>query len=115
MFGSSKTKLVSDHEATMQNLKMLLTSDKGSLFGDPYFGTELARVIYEQNSTIVSDLVIDEIYTAILIFMPQIKVSRNDITISSDGTHITASIKCIYLTDYTTDMYSIILNKTNEV
>ena len=115
MFSNSRTILVKDREAVISNLKLLLLSDKGSLFGDPYFGTQLKKVIYEQNDTIVNDLVVDEIYTAILMFMPQIKVSRNDIKVYSDGTTITATIKCIYLVDYTTDMYSINLTKTNEV
>ena len=39
MFSGKGTKLVSDHDATVQNLKLMLLSDRGSLFGDPYFGT----------------------------------------------------------------------------
>ena len=33
------TNLVKDHDATAQNLKLMLLSDRGALFGDPYFGT----------------------------------------------------------------------------
>lgn len=39
MVSSVTTKLISDHDATVQNLKLVLLSDRGSLFGDPYFGT----------------------------------------------------------------------------
>lgn len=39
MVSNVTTKLVSDHEATIQNLKLTLLSERNSLFGDPYFGT----------------------------------------------------------------------------
>ena len=70
MFTSSKTLLVSDHEATFQNLKLLLESERESLFGDPYFGVLLKRFLYEKNNLILRDLVIDEIYTAIKTYIP---------------------------------------------
>lgn len=115
MFSNSRTLLYKDHEATASNLKLLLASDRTSLFGDPYYGTALKRVIYERNSAVLQDLIIDEIYTSILIFMPQIKLSRNDITVTSDGTDVYAKINCINLIDYTTDMYTINLTSSDEV
>lgn len=39
MVSSITSKLVSDHEATIQNLKLVLLSERNTLFGDPYFGT----------------------------------------------------------------------------
>ena len=115
MFTHTKTKLIEDHEATISNLILLLLSEKTSLFGDPYFGTVLKRVIYEQNSAILQDLIIDEIYTAIIMFMPQIKIKRDDIKVTSDGTDVYATINCINLIDYTNDLYTINLTTTNEV
>jgi phage baseplate assembly protein W len=47
MFGSASTKIVSDQESTAQNLKTLLMTQKGSFFGDPYFGTNIKRLIFE--------------------------------------------------------------------
>ena len=41
MFNSNSTRLVEDLAATKQNLKTLLYSEKGELFGDPYFGIRL--------------------------------------------------------------------------
>lgn len=70
MFESSYTNLVQDHEATYQNLKVLLLSDTTMLLGDPYYGTPLRKVIYAQNDYIIRDLVIDAIYTSIQTFMP---------------------------------------------
>ena len=68
MFTSAKTLLVENHDAILSNLKLLLASDRTALFGDPYYGTELKKFIYEQNNSILKDLVIDEIYETIILF-----------------------------------------------
>ena len=80
IFNNTSVKTVSDHEATVSNLKLLLFSEKTSLFGDPYFGTNLKKLLFEPNNVILQDIVIDDIYTAIIQFMPQIRVSRRDIS-----------------------------------
>lgn len=41
MLSSAKTNLVADKAASLSNLKLLLKSKRGELFGDPYFGTVL--------------------------------------------------------------------------
>lgn len=115
MFSSTRTNLIEDHEATYSNLRLLLLSEKTSLFGDPYFGTRLKRVLYEQNSVILQDLIIDEIYTAIIMFMPQIRLKRSDITVTSDGVDVYATIRCTNLVDYVTDLYTINLTTVDEV
>ena len=114
MFGSSYTNLVQDHEATYQNLKLLLLSDTTMLLGDPYYGTPLRKVIYAQNDYIIRDLVIDAIYTAIQTFMPQLILNRSDIQVTSDGDRIKVSIKATNLIDYTTNMYNISLTDTEK-
>lgn len=116
MFSNTRTLLFKDKEATASNLVLLLNSGKMTLFGDPYFGTSLRRAIFEQNDGILIDLVIDEIYTTIITFMPQIQLNRSDITLSQDGVDVFCNIKCLDLTDYTTNLYSINLtNESNEV
>ena len=104
MFNSSRTILYKDHEATLSNLKLLLESSRTSLFGDPYFGTDLKKYLFEQNDSILKDLLIDEIYTTILTFMPQLKLNRNDIIITTDDVDVFATIQCVNLIDYQTDM-----------
>lgn len=115
MFTSAKTLLYKDHDATLSNLKLLLASERTSLLGDPYFGTILKRVIFEQNDGILRDLIIDEIYTSIITFMPQISLERNSIIITSDGVDVFAKIYGLNLIDYKTDMYTINLTSTDEV
>lgn len=112
IFNRTTINTVDDYYATLQNLKLLLYSGKGELFGDPYFGTNLKRYLYDQNDVILRDLLIDDIYTAIATFMPQIKINRNDITISSEGAKIIINIKAINRVNFKTDLYSIVLLDT---
>lgn len=115
MLNNTTTNLIKDKEATASNLKILLMSDKTSLFGDPYFGTLLKKYIFEQNNAILRDLIVDEIYTSIRIFLPQILVTRKDIIVTSDGVDIFVRIKCLNLLDYTTNVYNINLTTIDEV
>ena len=107
IFNNTSTRVVSDHEATAQNLKLLLASDKGSFFGDPYYGNIIKSLMFNQNDVILRDIVIDAIYTVILQFMPQILVKRKDITIVQSGTEIYATVRALNMLDYVTDMYNI--------
>lgn len=109
-----KTKLVKDEDATMSNLKLLLNSERYSLFGDPYYGVALKRILFEQNSILLKDIIIDEIYTAILTFMPQIYVQRKDITVTTDDYNVYANIKCVNLINYTVNLYVINLTEDAE-
>ena len=114
MFSSAKTNLIKDHEATVSNLKLMLLSNQNEMFGDPLFGTILRQLIYEQNNTVLRDIVIDEIYTSIIAFIPQIKLERKDITIDIDKYKITATIKSINSIDNQPDMFSILLMSGDE-
>lgn len=98
---------VDDKQATLSNLKLLLKSSKKSLFGDPFFGTNLMDLFYAQNNVAIKDLVIDEIYTSIIQFMPQMNLKRSDITITQDKTDLYVNIKASNSNDISTDMYSI--------
>lgn len=112
MLNTTSTKLVYDHEATLQNLKLVLLSERGELFGDPYFGCVLKKFIYQQSDAILANLIIDSIYTTIITFMPQLRLSRKDIRVTTDGYNVFSTISCINVLDYVTDMFTIQL--TNE-
>lgn len=114
MVSNTRTHLVQDRDATASNLKLLLAADKYSLFGDPYYGTNLKKLMFEQNNQILRDLVIDDIYTAIITFMPQIKVKREDISVVSTQAAVHANIKAINLIDYQINLYNINLTTFEE-
>ena len=111
MFNSSSSLLLSDKDAIRNNIRLLLSSERLSLFGDPYFGTQLKQAIFEQSGQLIVDLLIDEIYTTLITFIPQIHVNREDIEIVTDGIDIKADILLYYKLDNTADLYNI--NLTN--
>ena len=114
MLNNTSADIVNDYYATLSNLKVLLASDKYALLGDPYYGTNLKRLLYSQNNVLLRDLVIDDIFNAIVTFMPQIKLSRNDIVITQKGTQLFAKINAVNLSDYTNNLYEINLTANEE-
>lgn len=115
MLNNNKASIVEGIEATAQNLKYLLLSNKLTLLGDPYFGANLQKLLYENNNVVLRDLVVDEIYTAISTFMPQIRVLRKNINVDSDGNKIIVDIKAQNLLDFSFAEYSIVLTNVEEL
>ena len=114
MFTRTSTNFVTDKEATFQNLKYLILSEKGELFGDPFYGVGLKKYLFDQNDTIIKDLVLDDMYTAIATFMPQLRINRNDLNLrTGDKGEIFVDIRAINQLDFTTDLYSIVLLETD--
>jgi len=71
-------------KATKQNVLLLLQSERGELECDPYFGILLKHYMFNQNSYVLKDMLIDTLYTQIAIFLPQIKITRNSVDIITD-------------------------------
>ena len=114
MFTRTSTNFVTDKEATFQNLKYLILSEKGELFGDPFYGVGLKKYLFDQNDTIIRDLVLDDMYTAIATFMPQLRINRNDLKLrTGDKGEIFVDIRAVNQLDFTTDLYSIVLLETD--
>ena len=113
MLNSAGTNLIEDREATISNMRLLLASWKTSLFGDPYFGTNIKRFIYEQNNTVLRDLIIDDIHLALHEFMPQIYVTRDNIKVESKDDQIYVTINCINTLDNQPYLYTINLTEDN--
>lgn len=115
MLQHNKSVIIKDLDATKQNLTYLLQSYKKTMLGDPYFGTNLRKLIYESNNAILRDLVIDDIYTAINNFMPQIRVTRRDITVTSDGNKIMVNIVAQNMLDFSFAEYNVKLLDVEEI
>ena len=75
----------------------------------------MKKLIFEPNNIVLRDLIIDDIYIAILTFMPQIKVERKNITVVSSMGQVYVNIKALNLLDYTTDLYNINLTGAEEL
>lgn len=109
MFNSSSTLTKTDYEASKECIHLLLSSEKGTFKYDPLFGVKLKRYTFDQNNYILRDQLIDEIYTQLSVFTPQLQVNKSDIIIEQTGTKLTARFKAINKADYTTNMYSLAL------
>ena len=114
MFNPNSTRVwkSSEHlEATKQNTKLLLNTNRGELFGDPYFGLMFKRYLFDQNSYILKDAIIAMIYTQLAIFIPQVKVKREDIEIIQDRERgkLYCRFSGISQIDYTFNTYNLVL------
>ena len=98
-------------KATRQNALLLFQSERGELVCDPYFGILLKHYMFNQNSYILKDMLIDTIYTQIAIFLPQIKISRNDINLVPDRLkgRVYCSFSGINQIDYTHNTFNLVL------
>lgn len=114
MFNSSSSLVVKDRAASLQDLKLLLGSEKGELSGDPFFGIRIKKYTFSQNNYVLRDVLVDEIYSQLAVFAPQLTVSRNDISITSSANRLHAKISAINKVDFTTDMFDIELLNDEE-
>lgn len=114
MFNTNSTNVWKAEEyknATLQSTTLLLQSERGELFGDPYFGVMLKHYLFNQNNYILRDQLIDVIYTQLAIFIPQLRVNRNDIDIIQDREKgkVYCTFRALSQIDYTPNMYNIVL------
>ena len=114
MFKSNSSQIWREDEynqATKQNVLILLQSERGELECDPYFGILLKHYLFNQNSYILKDMLIDTIYTQIAIFLPQVKISRNSIEIFADNKR--GQLRCVFTginqIDYTNNTFNLLL------
>ena len=119
MFNNSSTRVWKSSEykePTTQNTKLLLNSERGELIGDPYFGLLLKHFMFDPNSYILRDQIIDMIYTQLAVFIPQVKVERKNISVFQDKEK--AKLYCeftgINQIDFTVNTYYLVLFEETE-
>lgn len=109
IFNGSKVNLTKDYDAIKVNLKSLLMSNRGGLYGDPHYGVDIKKILWNQAATpleidrntggrydrdpIRIELLKDEIFNAIYSYMPQVSITRDDIEVAVDGNIVEASIE----------------------
>lgn len=114
MFKSNSSQIWREDEygkATRQNALLLIQSERGELECDPYFGILLKHYMFNQNSYILKDMLIDTLYTQIAIFLPQIRVTRNSIEIITDNQKgkLYCKFSGINQIDYTHNTFNLLL------
>lgn len=114
MFNNTSTNIVEDQKATQSNLNTLLLSEKDEMLGDPYFGVGLRRYMFDQNNSIMDDMLVDDIYTAIAWFIPQLVVKRTDIKLVHNREKLYCTILGVNQLNFKTDMYDVVLLRDEE-
>ena len=114
MLNSNSTRIVKDLDASKQNTVLLLGTEKGELFGDPFFGVRLKRWLFNQNNVILKDIILDEIYTQVALFLPQIKVDRKDIQLIQDRAKLYCKFKGRNQANMQLETYSLVLYQDEE-
>lgn len=114
MIKNKTVQTVSDYDATLQNMKLVLGSEKGEFKFDPFFGIRLKRYMFEQNNPILLDILRDEIYEQLVIFMPQLIINKKEITLTSDGATVYVNIKARNQKDFELNTYNLVLFNTQE-
>lgn len=108
MLSINKVNIIYENkDATLSNLKILLNCDKKMLLGDPAFGSYAKEYLFEQNDSLLRDIIVDGIYTTIRTYMPQLSLTRENIKVTSDGHTVSANISCINNIDATVNNYNI--------
>lgn len=86
IFKGSTVNLLKDEEAINNNLKLLIGSNRGGLYGDPHYGVDIKQILYDnQIDPLMKSLVRDEICEAVNSYMPQCTVDREDINMVDNG------------------------------
>ena len=115
IFNGSTINLYKDADAVKSNLKNLLASNRGGLFGDPHFGTALKPILWNQAAdAMMKELIKDEVYEAVLSYMPQSTIDRDNIVVESVGNYVRVSIKAENDLGIVSDLMEITLLKSDE-
>lgn len=119
MFNSNSTNVWNGTEylsQTKQSAQLLLQTERGELFGDPYFGLLIRHYMFDQNDYVLRDVLIDMVYQQIALFLPQIKIDRNDIEIAQDREKgkLYVTFSGINQIDYQPNTYSLVMYDESE-
>ena len=101
---------------TKQSAELLLQSERGELFGDPYYGMLFKHYLFSQNDYVLRDVIIDLIYEQLALFLPQIKINREDINViqNKEKGKLYCTFSGISQIDYQPNTYSLLMYDQGE-
>ena len=111
---SGQTQLSEEIDGINQSIRLLLTTAKGELFGDPSFGTNLYKFIYDYEGEPLYQLLKSEIVDCLNSQEPRIFIQDSDISIVEDGINLHINLRYnIRYTDYQST-YSFLVSSRKE-
>lgn len=115
MFKANSTVVIDNSlEATRECVKLLLGSEQGELFGDPQFGVRIKRYTFNQNNYVLRDVLIDELYSKICLFCPQIQVSRDNISVEQSDNKLVVHLELQNKATFITSTLDLVLFNEEE-
>lgn len=96
-------------------LKLLMLTPKGSLIGDPFFGTSIIQLLGSPNDYITEQLVIDDIYSSVYSYMKEITLLRKNIIVSREIGKVDIKLYYTYNKNGKNDMLTIPLLEVQSV
>lgn len=116
MFNGSTVNLYKDYDAIKSNLRNLLYSNRGGLYGDPHYGTNIKHILFDQAAdAILKDLIKDDVYEAIYSYMPQTTIDRDYIDVYIQDTFVSVTIKAKNDNGIVSDLLKIELLNDDEI
>lgn len=82
---SGETSLVKYLDSINQSIRLILTTSRGELFGDPAYGTNLKELIFEFAGVPLETAIREEIVRVLNLYEKRIFISEEDIDITYDG------------------------------
>ena len=117
MFNKSHVNLEKDYDAIKQDLILLLGSNKGGLYGDPWFGTEIKSILWDQaHEDIAVRIIKEQIYESIYSYMPNnVTINSNDIVVNIIDNYVNVQINLSAYSNKENDMLDISLLNENSI
>lgn len=109
---SKNTQTSDDYlDSIQQSLRNLLLSSKGELLGDPNYGTDIMKLMYDNNNLELNYALKKDIVNQINIYEKRVFITQDNITFINDRTKIYMTIKfLIKRTDEVFDMEILLRN-----
>lgn len=93
---SGKTQLCNEFESINQSIRLILTTSKNELFGDPNYGCHLQEYLLKFHGQVLNDMVMDDIAESVNTQDTRVRIRREDITINDDPNGRTLNIYIRY-------------------
>lgn len=90
---TGKTQLIKEIPSIEQSIRLLLTTAKGELFGDPAFGCNLYSYLFEYEGKVLNQLIKDDIVETLTRQDSRVSVSEEDIDIVEEDRFLRITVR----------------------
>lgn len=78
-----KVKVTSSNNKFLEDMKILLETKRGTLIGDPEFGSDLCDLLYEPANEVTASLIRQEVASSIEKYYDNVLIDQVDVTFKS--------------------------------